>query len=448
MQTPATTDTIVAVSTGWSAAPLGVVRMSGPDAFDLVERLAPAIADSSTARFPVFVDARLRVRANLQLPATVFLFRAPRSFTGQDIVEIHTVGALPALRELSARFIELGARRALPGEFTARAFLNGRMGVNQVEGVLQLISASDESSARQAARLARGGRDHTVETISDRLTDVLSSVEAGIDFVDEEDVAFITTEELTAALDELIRQVEKLAGAGVGDWRRGKPHVALAGLPNAGKSTLFNALTGTDRAIVSPVLGTTRDVLSAEIDAEGISVVIQDSAGLGDALDDLESAAHLAAELAAEQADVVLWVHDRAKPWKPQEEQVCNRIPAERRILILSKSDKPDARIDTRSAFFARTLSVSAATGRGIDAVRAELSHLLSDQPPTPGLGLESGRFASAIESLHRARESITFPELAALEIRTCWESLNSTSATPLVEDVLAKIMAKFCIGK
>jgi tRNA modification GTPase len=410
--------------------------------------MAPAISESPDVQFPTFTDSRLRISANLELPATVFRFRAPHSFTGQDVVEMHTVGALPALRELSARLIEMGARRALPGEFTARAYMNGRMSGDQVDGVLRLISASDLIAARQAARLARGGREESVQHISDRLVDLLSSVEAGVDFVEEEDVTFITAEELAAALGDLIRQLETLASAGAGDWRRGKPHVALAGLPNAGKSTLFNALTETDRAIVSPIIGTTRDVLTAEIDVGGISIVLQDSAGLGNAVDDLESAAHLAAELAADQADLVLWVHDTATPWRPQEAKACERIPAGRRFLILSKCDRPTDRINAPRGAFVSTLNVSAATGSGIDALRDKLTRTLSETPASPGLEIDSQRLPPALDSLRRARESVHSPEIAALEMRTCWESLNSVNETPLVEDILGKIMARFCIGK
>ena len=232
------------------------------------------------------------------------------------------------------------------------------------------------------------------------------------------------------------------------DWRRGKPHVALAGLPNAGKSTLFNALVGSDRAIVSPVLGTTRDVLSAEIDLAGVSIVLQDSAGLGDAVDELESAAHLAAELAAEQADIVLWVHDCTTAWQSREDQVCQRFAHQRRVLILSKLDDSPSHSDPPSLPFAATLGVSAHTGAGIDNLANAISRLLSQLPSSAGLGLESAKLASAAESLRRTREAVGDPEIVALELRTCWESLANVSKTPLVEEVIGRIMEKFCIGK
>lgn len=457
MHAPATNDTIVAVSSGWDAATLGIVRLSGPEAFELTRRITAQFPAPSRSKRASHIDVCLEIGEGLRLPATVFQFCEPHSFTGQDIAEIHTVGSLPALRAISSRLIALGARRALPGEFTARAFMNGRLSGDQVEGVLRLISAADGATARQGARLARSSRDADVRRLSDRLVDLLSSVEAGIDFVEEEDVSFITPGELAGGLDELIRQIEPLTRAGGGDWRRGQPHVAIAGLCNAGKSTLFNALAGRDRAIVSPILGATRDVLSVEIDVGGVAVVLQDSAGLGNAADELELAAHLASEQAADQADVVLWAHDSSEPWRAVEVGVCRRIPEQRRALVLTKTDirgggggGADAPVR-----FAATARVSALSGVGLDDIRKVLLRLLGGFAFEPGLALNRDRLVGALGSLRRARslaaespDALASPELVAMELRGALESLELAGGLALVEDVLGRIMAKFCVGK
>ena len=454
MQVPAPQDTIIAVSSAWRASPLGIVRLSGAAAFDLLKRVGVALPAHGQRPCGCY-DARLTVTADIVLPATVYWFRAPRSYTGQDVAEIHTVGSLPALRALCSALIALGARRALPGEFTARAFLNGRLDADQVADVLALISAQDAAAARQAARSTRVARRARVAEISARLADTLALVEAGIDFVDEEDVRLITPAQLTDSIDGLLAALTGLLRDQAVPRRAGLPHVALAGLPNAGKSTLFNALLGYERAIVSPVLGTTRDVLSAEIEIGGVACVLQDCAGVGMSADELEAAAHLAAERAADQADLVIWVHDCGVEWHALESAVCRRIAADRRIHVLSKVDACDARARlTVPVECGPWAEVSAATGAGLDRLRWVLAEKLAAVCSAgPGAG-GTEELTAAAAALRRAREiaasspdELMSPELVALELREAWERLESGRG-PVVEEVLARIFSRFCVGK
>jgi len=388
------------------------------------------------------------------LPATILQFRAPRSYTGQDVVEIHTVGSLPALRSLTDRLIALGARRALPGEFTARAYLNGRLDAHQVQGVLALIRAEDAASARQAARLARGGYRQTLREAVERLTDLIALIEAGIDFVEEEDIRFITPPEVRRAIDEIGERVRSLGTAARAELRAGRPHVALAGLANAGKSTLFNALLGRERAIVSPILGTTRDVLSVEIEADGVSFVLQDCAGLGRTPDELELAAHHAAERAADQADLVLWVHDATQPWCPDEIMACERLAPNGRVLVVSKVDlgtsggEPPRR-------FAQTVFVSALRREGLERLRAGIAGALGESrgaaaPVWAGEELEAAEAAlkRACEAVDEASDDLRHPEIIALELRTAAERLGAAGEGGLAEEVLGRIFGRFCVGK
>lgn len=456
MRMPALDDTIIAVSSGWQAEPLGIVRLSGASAFELLEQVGVTLPPTCARPSAGCCEARLAIADDLNLPATVFWFRTPRSYTGQDVVEIHTIGSLPALRAVSSGLIALGARRALPGEFTARAFLNGRLDADQVESVLALINAEDETAARQAARLGREPHRMRVGALHERLTELIALVEAGIDFVEEEDVRFITPVELQRSIDELIEAISAISQPGPGLHRAGKPHVALAGLPNAGKSTLFNALLGYDRAIVAPVLGTTRDVLSAEVQAGGTTAVLQDCAGLGASADELESAAHLAAEQAADQADLVLWVHDCTTEWDARETEVCRRIPENRRVLVLSKLDRrPGNPSRSLPVIFAARAEVSAISGSGLDHLRAALVERLESLASGQTAAPTGEHLGAVVAALHRARalsslstETLGMPELVALELRRAWEALGSAGRGPLAEDVLAKILARFCIGK
>lgn len=453
---PAVDDTIVAVSSGWRSAPVGILRLSGPESIDLAERLGAARSPASATGRPCWTAARIEVCPGGTLPATVFWFRAPRSYTGQDVVEIHTVGCLALLRELSARLIELGARRALPGEFTARAYLGGKLDAAQVEGVLALMRSEHEAGVRQAARLARGASRRLLAELRDRLESLLALIEAGIDFVDEEDVRFISGRELVAALDGLLDDIDSADLIGRGSRRAGQPHVALVGPPNAGKSTLFNALIGSERALVSPVLGTTRDVLSAEIELDGLPAVLQDCAGLGRSTDELELATHVATERAAQHADVVLWVHAVDTPWDEGVIEACRRLSASRRILVCAKADLGiGGALADVPVPFSEVVAVSAARGTGLATLRAMLAGRLHE---LAGLGVEShpdAELRAVAAAIRRARSlaaetpgEVLRPELVSLELRSACEQIRESASAPLDEVLLGRVFAQFCVGK
>jgi tRNA modification GTPase len=449
---PLLDDIIVAVSTGWTPAPLGIVRLSGPDCFGLLRTLG---VDQPAPSQPNWTDARLALAGSGILPATLFWFPAPRSYTGQDVVEIHTVGGLPLLRELCAQLIAHGARRALPGEFTARAVRTGRMEAAQAEGVLELMQAAEQRAARQAARAVRDSRRQALADIVERLTQLLARVEAGIDFGDEEDVRFITGPELVTALDEVRSSLARLGAAPQPEARTACPHVALVGPPNAGKSTLFNALLGYERALVSPVLGTTRDVLSAELDFDGVRAALQDCAGLGDSADELELATHLASERAAEQADLVLWIHACDAAWDPREVTAVQRIAPHRRLLVLTKSDLSGARhVPDATGFGDAGIATSATTGRGLAELRIAIRDKLARMPPlamaTPAQGelaIASGAAARA-QALAWAGHLESAPELIAIDLELARGTIAGTTRADLAEEVLGRILSQFCIGK
>lgn len=473
---PALDDTIVALSSGWVPSPIGVLRLSGPQAVELVRSIVSGPFAVPAGAVPGLSDVMVRVSPEIELPATLLVFLAPRSYTGQDLVEIHTVGSLPLLRELAGRLIDRGARRALPGEFTARAFLNGRLDASQVDGVFALIHAADGAAARQAARRSRGAYGQRIRDLGERLADLLARVEAGIDFVEEEDVRFITAEQLGSAVEELLAELSDFDTDGRDRGQAGRPHIALAGLPNAGKSTLFNALIGHERAITSPILGTTRDVLSAEVLLGGVPVVLQDCAGLGGGPEELERAAHVAAELAADQADLVLWVHDCAERWSPSESAACARIPKSRRVLVLSKLDRLGEQAlatwdraggswswpvddvgggqSVPAPGFAARVCVSAARGIGLDSLAAAAMRVLA--------GASAGATHHVAGELREARGALArvgglirdqagdlrSAELVALELRLALERVRTAELGPLAEDVLGRIFSQFCVGK
>lgn len=403
---PAINDTIIAVSSGWQASPLGIVRLSGPDAGRLVAAigLPPSSPECGSSGPPLMADGTVCIGEGLSSPATAYWFKAPRSYTGQDLVELHVPGCLPLLRELCARLIEHGARRALPGEFTARAYLAGKLSIEQVEDVLATISTDRDSEQRQERRAQRQQLEHRLAAVRDELARLLALIEAGIDFAEEEDVRFLSASELRKALERLSGELTDCRCDPAPGARLAQPHVAIVGLPNAGKSTLFNALLGHERAIVSPILGTTRDVLSAEVTLDGVQVVLQDCAGFGRSADEIELAAHLAAERNVGRADLIIWVQACGVAWPSEAERVLVDLPPQRRILVLSKSDLasgPVAKSDLPGGF-AALLRVSAATGEGLATLRREIVRRISSIPIPPALIGSSIVLAAA--AIQRAR--------------------------------------------
>lgn len=453
MQVPALSDTIVAVSSAWRASPLGIVRLSGPDSLALLAHLGAAPPPQSPPP-PYHFPARVQVEPGLSLPADIFYFRAPRSYTGQDVVEIHAAGSLPLLRVLCAELIAAGARRALPGEFTARAYLNGRLSEAGVESVFSRIHAEDQASARAGQRRRDARTRQRVARCTERLEQLLAAIEAGIDFAEEEDVRFTTPAEVRATIDELLAELRELEGLAGAAGRAGRPHVALVGLPNAGKSTLFNALVGFERAIVSPIVGTTRDVLSAEIRLRGMDVVLQDSAGLGAAEQELELAAYHATEKAAGQADLVLWVHDSSAGWDERERRVLAGLDAERRLLVLTKADAAPDAPEPEGLRFCGCVRVSALRGSGLEELKRELERALRSSQAAAGLS-EPDDLRAAAAALASARAladgegaDLERAELVAFELRAAHARIAGYEGGRLAEAVLSRIFSRFCIGK
>ncbi len=454
MKFPSLDDTIVAVSSAWEAAPLGIVRLSGNNAHAIASVLG-AEGSLSFGRCPCQVACRIAVADAAVLPALLYVFCAPHSYTGQDLVEIHTVGCLPLLRCCTARLIEAGARRALAGEFTARAFLNGKLDRDDIDRVAEQLFSGDDADARQTARATRGDTGRMLESLISALADAAARLEAGIDFVDEEDVRFVTPEELAEVVRQARRELARLAELASGAATARVPHVALVGLPNAGKSTLFNRLLGEQRALVSPVVGTTRDVLASPARIGSLTVMLQDSAGLGSTSDELELAARRATEQAADLADLVVWVHDGRRDWSAGEKVVLSKILAERRVLVLSRMDEcRDAPMEP-GASFAAVCRVSAATGLGVDELRealAEQVQRLSARDSSSEWSDEALAVAAAAlgraDRLLGAGAAGAQSELLVQDLREAWSALERVSEGPQIEAILDRIYRRFCVGK
>lgn len=449
--------TIAAISTAAAPAARIIVRMSGGDADVIAAGVADALPPAGEAR-----QARLRF-AGLSVPGWVYRFAAGRSYTSEASVEFHLPGNPVLARLLLDHLITAGARHPEPGEFTARAYFSGRLDLAEAEGVAATISAHSEQELRAARQLLAGELSRRLRPMMDLLAETLALLEAGIDFSDE-DVTFLSPDQVIARLDwidenlgTLVRQsarFERLAH---------EPAFVLVGRPNAGKSTLLNALAGHERAVVSPVAGTTRDALSAQVRLRRGMIRLIDVAGLedapeirraptggggGGAIAEIERRMGEQARLALESADRVLLVREIADASTPID------LPRAPDLIIRTKCDLAEPADSSAAA--PEHLTLSAVTGEGIAALRDHLDRLaFGDAAASTGSALAlNGRhlrsIADARAALARGRSIAASAgvELIALELREALDALGAVLGQVTPDDVLGRVFATFCIGK
>ncbi len=443
-------DTIVALSTPPGRSATGVVRLSGPRAASIAGTLIP---DRTLRARSAIVGNLVDAQGNLVDCVVATLFPAPASYTGEDVVEISCHGSPPVLRFSVERALETGARLAEPGEFTRRAFLNGRLDLVQAEAVRDLIDASTLYQARVAARQNAGALSARLRDAKACLVALIASLEAGIDFA-EDDVSVPDSTEIISQITPIAATVASLAdGFVVGKVVRSGMKLAIVGRPNVGKSSLFNRLLQRDRAIVNEAAGTTRDSISETASFGGIPVELVDTAGLRSALDPIEAEGVTRAWQSLQDADCALVVVDLSEPRPDRDEgiweQVSGVCPS---LLVGNKSDLP-ARYESANPL----LRVSALTGDGIDALRARirertvpgLSELHEDSLVT---NIRQERLLRATgEALGKARDAARCGvphEMLLLDLYDALRPLDGVTGATTMDDILDQIFSTFCIGK
>jgi tRNA modification GTPase len=445
-------DTIVAVATPPGRGGIGVVRLSGPD--------AEAVARRITARSATFAPrhatlTEVRDASGAIDEAIVTFFPGPHSYTAEDVVEISAHGSPVLLRQIVTAAMQAGARLAEPGEFTLRAFLRGKIDLVQAEAVRDLIDAVTPLQARAAFDQLEGTLTDAIREVDTRLFDLAARLEASLDFPDE-GYHFIEGESAAAAIDELTdRLMALLRDAARGRLVREGAHVVLAGPPNAGKSSLFNALAGAGRAIVTAVPGTTRDLLTEIVEIDGVPMTIVDTAGLRAEADDVIEAEGIArAEAARSIAELVIVVLDRSQALDADARRVLEESSRVRRVIAASKSDLPaawNADVETPGA-----IHVSAASGEGLGALREAMSAALAGAPPTRDApAITNARHVDLIERAHdalsraaAAARSGTPEEFVLVDINDARAALEEVTGRRTADDLLARIFSQFCIGK
>jgi tRNA modification GTPase len=443
-------DTIVAVASGPGAGGVGVLRVSGPQAALLARTLLGRDPKPRHAHYAAFRDRDAAVLDR----GLLLWFPAPHSYTGEDVLELQTHGSPVVLRLLLARLIELGARHARPGEFSERAFLNGKLDLAQAEAVADLIASGSETAARAAQRSLDGAFSERVHTLTAAVIHLRVWIEAAIDFPEEE-IDFLAAPELTENLDTVRTQLADLLAAA----RRGVRladglHVVIVGRPNVGKSSLLNALAQSERAIVTEIAGTTRDVLRETIDLDGIALTLVDTAGLREAGDVVEREGIRRARAELERADLALLVTD--DEYAASDLAMLANPPANAaRIVVHNKIDLGDVPPHIDVCECTVNIWLSAHNRAGLDLLIAELKRHAGHGEQAEGAFTARARHVASLEHakhhLALAADALGVQragELAAEELRWVQQHLGEITGEFSSDDLLGSIFSSFCIGK
>ena len=459
----ASTDTIAAISTPPGRGGIGIVRRSGPDSVSIAAqlirlrgplspahaRLADVIDDSGPGGEPEVIDEAL-----------VTYFEAPHSYTAEDVVEIAAHGSPVILEFLLRRALTLGARLAEPGEFTQRAFLNGRLDLTQAEAVRDLIEAQTLTQARQAASQMGGALSRRVTPLKQSLVELIALLEAGIDFA-EDDVDVTPPAEIARRIDELTPPLAALEAS----FARGRlVHygltLAIVGRPNAGKSSLFNRLVEHDRAIVTASPGTTRDLVTERISLDGIPLELVDTAGLREGLEEAEQMGIARSREALADADLVLIVLEATEPLNDEERRLLAATDGRPALIAMNKIDlvangRPASDVNAEEQRTVPAISTSALTGEGIEQLRAQILGLA-----TGGASAEPGLLTNlrqhqavtttlgALADASHANASSVPHEMILLDLYRALWALDSLTGQTTSDDILNLIFSTFCIGK
>jgi len=453
-------DTITAISTTAGQAAIGIVRLSGPHSIEIASKILKPSSQKTLIKQPTFSILHGVVfdgRGNRLDEVLVSLMRGPKSYTAEDVVEINCHGGPMSLRSVLELVLENGARLAEPGEFTKRAYLNGRIDLTQAEAVADIISAKTKLALKSAQGQLEGKLSVAISRLKERLIDIMAQLQAAIDFSDEE-IEPDAYPALLRKLDAVKAQLEALISTKAdGQLLREGIKTAIVGGPNVGKSSLLNALLQRERAIVTEIAGTTRDMIEEIINVRGLPLVLQDTAGIREAFDGAEKKGIEISLRALEQADLVLLVIDSTKPLGNIERKLAKKARDKKRIIVLNKSDlKPIVGApELKTIGLNDFAKVSALKLTGLDKLKEKIVKLCFGHVEPEELLVTSIRQARALEEglerLNSARELLKkgeSEEIISLEINFATESLGQVLGEISAEDVLEAVFSRFCIGK
>jgi tRNA modification GTPase len=454
-------DTIAAIATPLGEGGVAIVRISGVDAEAIAaQTFVRAAGKNGLLKSHTLYHGSIRDPQSGRVLDEVLLtvMRKPRSYTGEDVVEVHCHGGAFVVRQILGLILRQGARQAEPGEFTKRAFLNGRLDLTQAEAVLDLIRARTDKSAGIAVDQVAGALSQWVVELREELLDILVQVEAAIDFPEEE-IELLRRQELIGKIQALAQKINDISGTY--DWGklyREGARVCICGRPNVGKSSLLNALLGEDRVIVTPVAGTTRDVIEESISLHGLPAVLWDTAGIRESNDQIERIGVDLSRRHVSKADAVLVVLDGSEPLASDDRLLLANVASKKILVAVNKSDLPqqlDADDLARLCGSSSVRSISAKTGEGIPELKNCLRDILIGAEMAAPVVITNLRHRSALErsasSLSRAAVSLGegyAPEFVAMDLNEARFALEEITGIIQTDDILERIFANFCIGK
>jgi tRNA modification GTPase len=452
-------DTIAAISTPPGRGGIGVVRLSGARSLEIAAAIFRAQGDArldhpNRAQFGRLIDA-----SDDELLDEVILtyFKAPRSYTGEDIIEISCHGSPVILSRVLEMVTTIGARIAEPGEFTFRAFLNRRIDLAQAQAVRDIISAQTRYQARVATRQLEGALSNRLAPVKDALIKTIVQLESSVEFV-EDDISPEALSGLSSKLDSIIASLEEVAASfAFGRYVKEGFDLAIVGRPNVGKSSVFNRLVGSPRAIVTEIPGTTRDALYESASIAGVPVRLIDTAGIRDTSDPVEAIGITRSRSAIAEADISLVILDASAPATDDDLRLLGQVPEQRRIVALNKTDLPLALTHGTLDLIEEPLRISALTGEGFEQLTQAIFLRLSGAAEVERDDLmitDARQHASlrrAIERATEARDLIIqgeLEEIILLKLHASLHSLGEITGETLTEDILGQIFSTFCIGK
>lgn len=449
------TDTIAAVSTPPGHGAIGIVRMSGPAALSIAKTVFKGNTtwDSHHAYYGAFCDPESQDVLDYGL---LLYMQNPRSFTGEDLVELHCHGGPYLVERMLKVCLAAGARLATAGEFSQRAFLNGKLDLTQAEAIMDLIHSPSQQALHMAAHQLEGHLSKPLRALRQEMIGLLAAIEANIDFPDEVDPP--ESDVILTGLKKVRAEVQRLLDTSDAGkiWKQGLK-MALVGEPNVGKSTLLNALLRYDRAIVSNIAGTTRDTVEDDYNLRGIPVRIVDTAGLRETQDEIESIGIARTEQALEKADLVLFIHDASQPLNPVIERHMEHLSPKKVVLVHNKSDLLENRsapptADPRAAI---EVWISALAQQGIDTLENRLyQHLSTHSLHTQDISVNDRHkvcLLRAQEALERAMETLQADlpfDFVSIDLKEAITAFGEIIGESVSEEVIHEVFHRFCVGK
>ena len=458
-------DTIAAISTAQGASGIGIVRLSGKEALEIVDKIflpkdmaKPSDFKSYTLHYG-WIVAGCRRKPNIIDEVLLTVMRAPKSYTREDVVEINCHGGIVSLRSILELVLANGARLAAPGEFTKRAFLNGRIDLAQAEAVLDIIQSKTEASLRLSNEQLKGALSDGLNNIRKSILDILSLLEVSIDFGEEEDATKTKNGRLTSRIRSINNQLKQvLDSASIGRLLREGVSVVICGRPNVGKSSLLNALLKEERVIVTPIAGTTRDIIEETLDIRGIPVKIADTAGIIEPRDLAEHEAVNRARRYFGKADLIVLVFDASKSLTKQDKILIRKINSRPAIAVLNKIDLPlKIKKADLKPYFKKIVELSALKLKGIGALeKALLDMVLGGRPieAEPAMISSLRQKDCIVRAFNFCAEALNLAkcgwsqELIAESLKGAICSLDEITGRKVSDDLLDKIFSEFCVGK